>query len=52
MKILLISLMSSIVICSVYHLATQRFGIPFFYTISVGIIVFSLIFFVLDALEI
>ncbi len=48
MKAFLISLMSSILICSIYHLATQRFGIPFFYTISVGIIVFSLVFFALN----
>lgn len=50
MKILLISLMSSILICGIYHLATQRFGIPFFYTISVGIIIFSLVFFGLSDL--
>jgi len=52
MKAFWISIISTIFISIIYHFATQKFEIPFFYTIAVGIMMFTLIFFVLDALEI
>ena len=47
-----ISIVSSLIICAIYVIATYRFEIPFCYTIMVGVIMFTLIFFVLDVLEI
>lgn len=47
MKIFWISLISSIAICIIYHVATYEFKIPFIFTIAVGLIMFILIFFVL-----
>lgn len=52
MKTFWISIVSSLVICVIYIIATYRFEIPFYYTIIVGVIMFTLIFFVLDVLEI
>jgi len=52
MKAFWISIISTIFISIIYHFATQKFEIPFFYTISVGIIIFSLMFFALSDLEI
>lgn len=50
LKVLGISSIWSIFIMLVYHLATYKFDIPFCYTIGVGLIVFLLVFFVLNDL--
>ncbi len=52
MRMFKISLVSALIISIIYHILTYKFKIPFFYTIAIGILLFTLIFFILSETEI
>lgn len=51
MKTWWISLAISTVVCVIYCVATFRFNIPIYLNVLVGMVIYTLVFFVLDAID-